>query len=170
MRRKRSLRVGGGVLWNRAVGTSEPEDRHRGGTQGGRGHGFSESASFTACLLGTMRGLCYSAKWCVRRKRSFSYPGLDSDLDFAPNCSLRLSSLSIRWIRIQWLAPESFEMNSMQNTLQTDFHFFILSCMSSPSQSPLPPPSPPDPSRSSQCTRSECLSHASNLGWWSVSP
>ena len=28
----------------------------------------------------------------------------------------------------------------------------------------------PDPSRSSQCTRSERLSHASNLGWWSVSP
>ena len=36
--------------------------------------------------------------------------------------------------------------------------------MCSPSQSPLPPPSPPDPSRSSQCTRSERLSHASNLG------
>ena len=42
--------------------------------------------------------------------------------------------------------------------------------MCSPSQSPLPPPSPPVPSRFSQCTRSECLSHASNLGWWSVSP
>ena len=42
--------------------------------------------------------------------------------------------------------------------------------MCSPSRSPLPPPSPPDPSRSSQCTRSERLSHASNLGWWSVSP
>ena len=40
----------------------------------------------------------------------------------------------------------------------------------SPSQSPLPPPSPPDLSRSSQCTRSKRLSHASNLGWWSVSP
>ena len=40
----------------------------------------------------------------------------------------------------------------------------------SPSQSPLPPPSPPAPSRFSQCTRSERLSHASNLGWWSVSP
>ena len=39
-----------------------------------------------------------------------------------------------------------------------------------PSQSPLPPPSPPVPSRFSQCTRSERLSHASNLGWWSVSP
>ena len=39
--------------------------------------------------------------------------------------------------------------------------------MSSPSRSPLPPPSPPAPSRSSQSTRS--LSHASNLGWWSVS-
>ena len=42
--------------------------------------------------------------------------------------------------------------------------------MYSPSRSPLPPPSLPDPSRSSQCTRSEHLSHASNLGWWSVSP
>ena len=42
--------------------------------------------------------------------------------------------------------------------------------MSSPSRSPLPPPSPPASSRSSQSTRSECLSHASNLGWWSVSP
>ena len=42
--------------------------------------------------------------------------------------------------------------------------------MYSPSRSPLPPPSLPDPSGSSQCTRSERLSHASNLGWWSVSP
>ena len=42
--------------------------------------------------------------------------------------------------------------------------------MCSPSQSPFPPPSPPVPSRFSQCTRSERLSHASNLGWWSVSP
>ena len=31
--------------------------------------------------------------------------------------------------------------------------------MCSPSRSPLPPPSPPAPSRSSQCTRSESLSH-----------
>ena len=31
-------------------------------------------------------------------------------------------------------------------------------------------PSPPDPSGSSQCTRSERMSHASNLGWWSFSP
>ena len=35
---------------------------------------------------------------------------------------------------------------------------------------PLPPLSLPDPSGSSQCTRSEHLSHASNLGWWSISP
>ena len=35
----------------------------------------------------------------------------------------------------------------------------------SPSQSPLPPPSLPDPSGSSQCTRPEHLSHASNMGW-----
>ena len=37
--------------------------------------------------------------------------------------------------------------------------------MHSPSRSPLPPPSLPDPSGSSQCTRPEHLSHASNLGW-----
>ena len=42
--------------------------------------------------------------------------------------------------------------------------------MCSPSRSPLPPPSPPVPSRFSQCTRSEHLSHASSLGWCSVSP
>ena len=36
--------------------------------------------------------------------------------------------------------------------------------MYSPTRSPLPPPSPPDPSGSSQCTRSKHLSHASNLG------
>ena len=42
--------------------------------------------------------------------------------------------------------------------------------MYSPSLSPFPPPSLPNPSGSSQYTRPEHLSHASNLGWWSVSP
>ena len=42
--------------------------------------------------------------------------------------------------------------------------------MCSPSQSPLPPPCPSHPSGSSQCTSPEHLSHAFNLGWWSVSP
>ena len=40
----------------------------------------------------------------------------------------------------------------------------------SPFQSPLRHPSPPVPSRFSQCIMSERLSHASNLGWWSLSP
>ena len=44
------------------------------------------------------------------------------------------------------------------------------SYMYSPSRSHLPPPSLPDPSGSSQCTRFEHLSHAPHLGWWSVSP
>ena len=39
------------------------------------------------------------------------------------------------------------------------------SYMCSPSRSLLPPPSLPDPSGSSQCTRPEHMSHVSNLGW-----
>ena len=41
--------------------------------------------------------------------------------------------------------------------------------MCSPSWTPLPPPSPSHPSGSSQCTSPEHLSHASNLGWRSLS-
>ena len=41
--------------------------------------------------------------------------------------------------------------------------------MCSPSRSPLPPPSPSHPSGSPQCTSPEHLSHASNLGWRSIS-
>ena len=53
------------------------------------------------------------------------------------------------------------------HTLEWNSHGFT--CAPHP-DSPLPPPSPPAPPRFSQCTRSERLSHASNLGWWSVSP
>ena len=53
------------------------------------------------------------------------------------------------------------------HTLKWNSHGFT--CVPHPNP-PLPPPSPPAPSRFSQCTRSEHLSHASNLGWWSVSP
>ena len=55
-----------------------------------------------------------------------------------------------------------FYCSGFCHTLKWISHGFIYMC--SPSRSPLPPPSPPDPSRSSQCTRSERLSHASNLG------
>ena len=41
--------------------------------------------------------------------------------------------------------------------------------MCSPSWTPLPPPSPSHPYGSSQCTSPEHVSHASNLGWQSVS-
>ena len=76
-----------------------------------------------------------------------------------------------------------FYCSGFCHTLKWNSHGFY---MCSPSRSPLPPPSPPDSSGSSQCTRpppsppdssgsSQCtrpehLSHASNLGWWSVSP
>ena len=44
---------------------------------------------------------------------------------------------------------------------------WIYTC--SPSRSALPPPSPPNPSRSSQCTRSEHLSHALKVHFKRVS-
>ena len=40
--------------------------------------------------------------------------------------------------------------------------------MYSPSLSPLPPPSLPDPSGTSQCTRPEHLTHTSNWCFWTV--
>ena len=43
-----------------------------------------------------------------------------------------------------------------------DLHVFLIPIST--------PPSPSHPSGSSQCTSPEHLSHASNLGWWSVSP
>ena len=77
------------------------------------------------------------------------------------------------------LCPASFHTPrpNLPGTPGVSFFFFICSgflsyiemkqpwvYMCSPSWSPLPPPSPPAPSRSSQCTRSERLSHASNVG------
>ena len=59
-----------------------------------------------------------------------------------------------------------FYCSGFCHTLKWNSHGFT--CV--PHPDPPPPPSPPDPSRFSQCTRSERLSHASNLGWWSVSP
>ena len=53
------------------------------------------------------------------------------------------------------------------HTLEWNSHGFT--CVPHPDPH-LPPPSPPAPPRFTQCTRSECLSHASNLGWWFVSP
>ena len=69
------------------------------------------------------------------------------------------------------------------HTLKIQQYFFMLSFLfffflykirkkvfCSPSWYPLPPPSSSHPSGSSQCTSPEHLSHASNLGWWAVSP
>ena len=53
------------------------------------------------------------------------------------------------------------------HTLTSISHGFT--CVPHPDP-PLPTPSPSHPSGSSQCTSPEHLSHASNLGWWSVSP
>ena len=54
-----------------------------------------------------------------------------------------------------------FYCSGFCHTLKWISHGFT--CVPHPDP-PLPPSSPPDPSRSSQCTRSERLSHASNLG------
>ena len=75
---------------------------------------------------------------------------------------------------IQFLLTQDYTGNSIFFSFLFFYLWWILSYiemkqpwvyMCSPSQCPLPPPSPPVPSRFSQCTRSERLSHASNLGW-----
>ena len=82
---------------------------------------------------------------------------------------------------LQWKQPLSFFFLIYFYYLEANY-FTTLWCvlsyidmnqpwsyMFSPSRSPLPPLSPPYSSGSSQSTRPEHLSHASHLGWWSVS-
>ena len=71
------------------------------------------------------------------------------------------------FIFISWRLITSQHFTGFCHTLTSISHGFT--CISHPDP-PLPPLSPPDPSGSSQCTRPEHLSHASNVGWWSVSP
>ena len=73
------------------------------------------------------------------------------------------SSFFFSFVFISWRLINLQYCSGFCHTLKWISHGFT-------SRSPLPPPSPPDPSRSTQFTRSECLSHASNLGWWSLSP
>ena len=75
--------------------------------------------------------------------------------------------LFFSFIFISWRLITLQHCSDFCHTLTWISHRFT--CVS-PSRSPLLPPSPSDPSGSSQCTRPEHLSHASNLGWWCVSP
>ena len=104
----------------------------------------------------------------------------NTDPQFSPSSSLAVSHHIVRPLHIfRYSCAHTFLFLFL---LSIGFFFLFVVILSyiemkqpwvymcSPSQSPLPPPSPPAPSRSSQCTRSERLSHASNLDWWSVSP
>ena len=89
--------------------------------------------------------------WCWRRLFSFFF----------------LFFFIFSFIFISWRLITLQYCSGFCHTLTWISHGFT--CIS-PSQSPLSPPSPSHPSGSSQCTSPEHLSHASNLGWWSVSP
>ena len=109
-----------------------------------------------------------------------------NNLDHVLDCKVNTGSAAKAWWRvssgpllhelsfffpfifISWRLITLQYCSGFCHTLTWISHAWIYTC--SPSWSPLPPPSPPDPSGSSQCTRSEHLSHASNLGCWSVSP
>ena len=75
--------------------------------------------------------------------------------------------LFFSFIFISWRLITLQYCSSFCRTLTWTSHGFI--CVPHP-EPPLPPPSPSHPSGSSQCTSPKHLSHASNLGWWSVSP
>ena len=70
------------------------------------------------------------------------------------------------FIFISWRLITSQHCSGFCHTLTWTSHGFT--CIPHPDP-PLPPPSLPDSSGSSQCTRPKHLSHASHLGWWSVS-
>ena len=69
-----------------------------------------------------------------------------------------------------FLLVESWLLYNIVVVFAIHWHESAMDLQVFPSPSTLPPPSPSHPSGSSQCTSPEHLSHASNLGWWSVSP
>ena len=71
------------------------------------------------------------------------------------------------FIFISWRLITLHYCSGFCHTLTWISHGFT--CVPHPDP-PLPPLSPSHPSGSSQCTSPEHLSHASNLGWWSVPP
>ena len=76
-------------------------------------------------------------------------------------------SFFFTFIFISWRLITLQYCSGFYHTLTWISHGFT--CIPHPDP-PLPPPSPPNSSGSSQCTRPKHLSHASSLGWWSVSP
>ena len=82
-------------------------------------------------------------------------------------CCLSFFFIFFSFIFISWMLITLQCCSCFWHTLTWIIHGFT--CVPHPDP-PLPPPSPSYPSGSSQCTSSEHLSHASNLGWWSVSP
>ena len=75
--------------------------------------------------------------------------------------------LFVSFIFISWRLITLQYCSGFCHTLTWISHGFT--CVPHPVWSPFPPPSPSHPSGSSQCTSPEHLSHASNLGRWSVS-
>ena len=95
----------------------------------------------------------------IRYVISTYYPDLWIASSFAQILVFLFSFIFTSWRLItilQWVLPY-IDMNQP----------WIYMCF--PSWTPLPPPSPSHPSGSPQCTIPEHLSHASNLGWLSVS-
>ena len=83
------------------------------------------------------------------------------------NHTLKSNYIIFSFIFISWRLITLQYCSGFCHTVTWISHGFT--CVPHPDP-PLPPPSPPDPSGSSQCTSPKHLSHASNLGWWSVSP
>ena len=105
----------------------------------------------------------------------FSYVYTDHFYVFSEEMSIEsfytLKKFFFPFIFISWRLITLQYCSGFCHTLTWISHgFTCIPHPNPPSRSPLPPPSPPDPSGSSQCTSPEHLSHASNLGWWSVSP
>ena len=96
------------------------------------------------------------------------------------SCCLSFPVRKIKLIKIHFQNKTLIWFTGLQNRnfffFNTVVVFAILDMnqpwiyLCSPSWSPLLPPTPSQPSGSSQCTSPEHLSHASNLGCWSVSP
>ena len=144
-----------------------------------------ETAKFSSCLVPGIGLLTWNPHFWLLCEREIYFPFFCNHTIKKTECQIDAFELwwGSRLLRVPWTAKRSnqsifffFLISWKLITLQYCSGFCHILKWISHGFTCVPHPDPPSHlplhpiPRSSQCTRSERFSHASHLGWWSVSP